>query len=96
MGRWVMQRHEKRIVALSVAVTLLGGWVTMGEAEQAAMGPCNLVYVCSDEFCTMDADACLNEGQRLGCGGTLIGMSCSLLGNGMPCESNKYTLCIFN
>ena len=41
-----MQQQEKRIVALSVAVTLLGGLVTMGEAEQPAMGPCNLLYVC--------------------------------------------------
>ena len=36
-----MQPQEKRIVALSVAVTLLGGWVTMGEAE--ALGPENCV-----------------------------------------------------
>jgi hypothetical protein len=87
-----MRRHEKRIVALSVAVTLLGGWVTMAEAKVTEAGPCNQVYVCSDEFCTMNADRCLEAGG--GCG-TLIGMSCSLLGNGLPCASDMYTLCIF-
>lgn len=29
-----MRQQEKRIVALSVAVTLLGGWVTIGEAAE--------------------------------------------------------------
>jgi hypothetical protein len=88
-----MQRHEKRIVALSVAVTLLGGWVTVGEATQAAMAPCNLVYTCTDAWCTLDADACLAAAQAQFCSGTLIGMSCSLFGE--ECTYNGL-LCIFN
>jgi len=35
-----MRQQEKRIVALSVAVTLLGGWVTLGEAEARATPAC--------------------------------------------------------
>ena len=34
-----MKQHEKRIVALSVAVTLLGGWVELGAT--ALVGPEN-------------------------------------------------------
>jgi len=35
-----MKKQEKRIVALSVAVTLLGGWVTIGEAESRRVPEC--------------------------------------------------------
>lgn len=52
-----MQRHEKRIVALSVAVTLLGGWVTMPSiavaAEEESSGECSTTayFHCAYTYC---------------------------------------------
>jgi hypothetical protein len=54
-----MQKQEKRIVALSVAVTLLGGWVTIGEA--AARGPEN----CANRIYSFPAEGACRTGQAL-------------------------------
>jgi hypothetical protein len=70
-----MKQQEKRIVALSVAVTLLGGWVTMGEASAANIGP-----ACETDIVSVGSGTCPStEGERIskcneeaptGCGAT--------------------------
>jgi len=53
-----MKKQEKRIVALSVAVTLLGGWVTMpsyamaGEEESGGECTPTKFYHCYMSWCT--------------------------------------------
>ena len=48
-------------MALSVAVTLLGGWVTMGEAEAATLGP-----ACETEIISFGSGTCPStDGERI-------------------------------
>ena len=54
-----MKHQEMRIVALSVIVTLLGGWVTMGEAE--VVGPEN----CANRVYSFPAEGPYRTGQDL-------------------------------
>ncbi|MCA1789433.1 MAG: hypothetical protein LC667_06125 [Thioalkalivibrio sp.] len=47
-----MQTHEKRVLGLSLVVTLLGGWVTVGAAEPRRVPASeDFIYVIGNGSC---------------------------------------------
>ncbi|MDZ4258645.1 MAG: hypothetical protein U0994_08355 [Gemmatimonadales bacterium] len=87
-----MQQQEKVVLAVSLVVTLMAGWVQVGEADDVAersQQACFLIER-NQSYCTADPfDDCTNIAERFGCFGTLLDAECFSVGSGtflLRCE----------
>ncbi|MDZ4259102.1 MAG: hypothetical protein U0974_01480 [Gemmatimonadales bacterium] len=87
-----MQQQEKVVLGLSLLVTLMAGWVQVGEADDTAerrQKACFLIET-NKRYCTADPfDDCTEIAERFNCFGALLNAHCSSVGSGyflLRCE----------